>query len=89
MTKGEYEKIQKSLNKGKSKGLSRLLNILWDYERLTAKQIREEIGIEHVAEGVRKLRHDYGVPIDTRYVTGTNRYGEPVRYGEYSIQRRR
>lgn len=89
MTKKEYTATRNKLVKQKSKGLVRLLDYLWEHEKSTAKQIRKDIGIEQVAEGVRKLRHNHNVPVEMEFVTGQNRYGEPVRYGEYSIERRR
>lgn len=89
MTKKEYLKVRSRLDKSKTKGLVRLLDYLWENEKSTAKQIREDIGMEQVAEGVRKLRSNHHVPVEMEMVSGQNRYGEPVRYGEYSIQRRR
>lgn len=89
MTKKEYLKVRSGLDKSKKKGLVRLLDYLWENEKSTARQIRKDIGMEQVAEGVRKLRHNHHVPVEMEMVSGQNRYGEPVRYGEYSIQRRR
>lgn len=89
MTKKEYLKVRSGLDKSKKKGLVRLLDYLWENEKSTARQIRKDIGMEQVAEGVRKLRRNHNVPVEMEMVSGQNRYGEPVRYGEYSIQRRR
>lgn len=89
MTKKEYTKIRTKLDRQKSKGLVRLLDYIWEHERSTTNQIRNDIGTSQVAEGVRKLRRNHNVPIEMEMVSGENRYGEPVRYGEYFIQRRR
>lgn len=89
MTKKEYMAVRKQLDRQKTKGLVRLLDYIWEHERSTTNQIRDDIGTSQVAEGVRKLRKNYNVPIEMEYASGENKYGEPVRYGEYFIQRRR
>ena len=89
MTKKEYTKKRNELKKNpRSQGLVRLLDYLWNHEKATRIDGFTELGIANFPEAVRKLRrHD--IPVEMEMVSGVNRYGEAVRYGEYSIPRRR
>lgn len=89
MTKKEYTKKRNELKKNpQAQGLVRLLDYLWNNEKATRVDGFTELGIANLPEAVRKLRrHD--IPVEMEMVSGTNRYGESVRYGEYSISRRR
>lgn len=89
MTKKEYTKKRNELKKTKqTASLLRLLDYLWNNEFATRADGFTELGIANMPEAVRKLRrHD--VPVETEMVASTNRYGEPVKYGQYFIARRR
>lgn len=89
MTKREYTKKRNELKRQPmAQGLVRLLDYLWTHEKVTRIDGFTELGIANFPEAVRKLRK-HGVPVEMEMVSGINRYGEAVRYGEYSITRRR
>lgn len=92
MTRKEYMAVRNKMTKeekGKAKQCIRLLDYLWSHEKMTRNEGMTELGIANVPEVVRKLRANYGVPIETVMCSGLNRYDDDVRYGEYSIARRR
>lgn len=92
MTKKEYKEIREKMTKekgGKPKQCILLLDYLWNHDYITRNMGMTELGIANVPEIVRRLRDDYNVPVDMTWVTGMNRYDDNVRYGEYSIARRR
>ena len=89
MTKKEYTKKRNELMRNRQgSGLVRLLDYLWDNEKMTRIDGFNELGIANLPEAVRKLRK-HGVDVEMEMVSGTNRYGQTCNYGEYSIARRR
>lgn len=89
MTKKEYTKKRNELMRNRQgSGLVRLLDYLWDNEKMTRIDGFNELGIANLPEAVRKLRR-HGVDVEMEMVSGLNRYGQACNYGEYSIARRR
>lgn len=89
MTKKEYINARKKMESDKAKQCLRAIDYLWAHECMTRNQGMIELGIANVPEVIRKLRVNYSVPVETRMTSGLNRYDDNVRYGEYSIARRR
>ena len=63
---------------------SRILKYFKSGHSLTSKEAFELFGITRLSARIKELR-ELGYNITTIMVDGTNRYGEPVRYGLYKL----
>lgn len=62
----------------------RIIRHLQDVGSLTQTEAFMEYGIGRLSSRICELRAA-GYPIKSEYVTGENRYGEPVSYVRYSL----
>lgn len=62
----------------------RVIRHMEDYGSITSAEAIAEYGIFRLASRISDLRR-IGVPIEKKTVKGKNRYGEPIRFAQYSL----
>lgn len=64
----------------------KIVRHMQDYGEITTMEAIQEYGIMRLASRISDLKRE-GVPITRRMVKGINRYGEPVCYAAYSLEK--
>ena len=64
----------------------RIVKYMQDYGTITPMEAFSDLGITKLATRVSELRRE-GVKINKEPVERKNRYGEPVRYMQYSLEK--
>ena len=62
----------------------RVVEYMKNNNGITSQDAFRELGITRLSARIKELR-DIGYDISTIMVDGTNRFGEPVRYGLYRL----
>ena len=62
----------------------RIIDYMKSHKGITSMDAFTDLGITRLSARIKELR-DLGYDISTIMVDGTNRYGEPVRYGLYRL----
>lgn len=62
----------------------RILRYIKEFGSITAAQAFNDLGVSQLATRIFELNKS-GYEIQSRFVTGKNRYGEPVKYKEYYL----
>ena len=62
----------------------RIIEYMKKHKRITSQDAYKDLGITRLSARIKELR-DTGYNISTIMVEGTNRFGEPVRYGSYRL----
>lgn len=62
----------------------RIIDYMGKHEGITSQDAFMEFGITRLSARIKELR-ELGFNISTIMVDGTNRFGEPVRYGLYKL----
>ena len=62
----------------------RILDYMKEHKGITSQDAFKELGITRLSARIKELR-ELGYNISTVMVDGTNRFGEPVRYGLYRL----
>ena len=62
----------------------RILDYMRTHNGITSQDAFRELGITRLSARIKDLR-ELGYNISTIMVDGTNRYGEPIRYGLYKL----
>ena len=63
---------------------SRIIKYMKKHKGITSQDAFRELGITRLSARIKELR-EMGYNISTIMVDGTNRFGEPVRYGLYRL----
>lgn len=63
----------------------RILEYIQKFGTINLLQAFADCACSRLAARVWDLRHQRHIPIETRMVTGKNRWGETIRYAEYSV----
>lgn len=63
----------------------RILRYIKEFGSITAAQAFNDLGVSQLATRIFELNKS-GYEIQSRFVTGKNRYGEPVKYKEYFLR---
>lgn len=63
----------------------RVLKYMHDFGSITHLQAVADLGVQRLAARVSDLKAA-GYQINSRWVKGKNRYGEPTRFVEYSLE---
>lgn len=64
---------------------NRILKYLQDFNTITSAQAMSDLGVYRLSARISELKSQ-GYAIRTRTITETNRYGEKVRFAEYSLE---
>lgn len=64
---------------------SRILDYMKEFGSITQLEALRDLGIMRLASRISDLR-DKQYPIRKRMVNGINRWGEPTRFAEYSLE---
>lgn len=67
------------------KQTERIREYIEEFGSINPLQALSDLGVMRLAARISDLREE-GVPIEATLVTGKNRYGETVRYSEYTIK---
>ena len=62
----------------------RIIEYMKQHNGITSQDAFTHLGITRLSARIKELR-ELGYDISTIMVDGTNRYGEPVRYGLYKL----
>lgn len=62
----------------------RIIAYMKKHRGITSQDAFKDLGITRLSARIKELR-DSGYNISTIMVDGTNRYGEPIRYGLYKL----
>lgn len=62
----------------------RIIEYMKKHKGITSQDAFKELGITRLSARIKELR-DLGYDISTIMIDGTNRYGEPVRFGLYKL----
>lgn len=62
----------------------RIIEYMKKHKGITSQDAFKELGITRLSARIKELR-ELGYNISTVMVDGTNRFGEPVRYGLYKL----
>lgn len=62
----------------------RIISYMKKHRGITSQDAFKDLGITRLSARIKELR-DSGYNISTIMVDGTNRYGEPIRYGLYKL----
>lgn len=62
----------------------RILRYIKEFGSITAAQAFNDLSVSQLATRIFELKAS-GYDIQSRFVTGKNRYGEPVKYKEYYL----
>ena len=63
---------------------SRIIEYMKQHNGITSQDAFRELGITRLSARIKELR-EFGYNISTIMVDGTNRFGEPVRFGLYKL----
>ena len=63
----------------------RIIKYMKKHKGITSQDAYKDLGITRLSARIKELR-EAGYNISTIMVDGTNRYGEPVRYGLYRLE---
>ena len=63
----------------------RVMKYMRDFGSISSLDAFKDLGVTRLAAVVHTLRHKNGHVINMVTETSKNRYGDPVRYGRYSI----
>ena len=62
----------------------RIIKYMQKHKGITSQDAFRELGITRLSARIKELR-ELGYNISTIMIDGTNRYGEPIRYGLYKL----
>lgn len=62
----------------------RIIEYMRKHKGITSQDAFRDLGITRLSARIKELR-ELGYNISTIMIDGTNRYGEPVRYGLYKL----
>ena len=62
----------------------RIIEYMRKHKGITSQDAFKELGITRLSARIKELR-ELGYNISTVMIDGTNRFGEPVRYGLYKL----
>ena len=63
---------------------SRIIEYMKQHNGISSQDAFRELGITRLSARIKELR-EFGYNISTIMVDGTNRFGEPVRFGLYKL----
>lgn len=63
---------------------TRIIEYMRKHKGITSQDAFRDLGITRLSARIKELR-ELGYNISTIMIDGTNRYGEPVRYGLYKL----
>ena len=63
---------------------TRIIEYMLTHKGITSQDAFKDLGITTLSARIKELR-ELGYNISTIMVDGTNRYGEPIRYGLYKL----
>lgn len=63
----------------------RILEYMQTHKGITSQDAFKHLGITRLSARIKELRES-GYNISTIMIEGTNKYGEPVRYGLYRLE---
>ncbi len=63
----------------------RLIKHLYAHGKITSLQAINLYGITRLSARIWELRHNEGMEITNRHVSGKNRYGEKINWDEYIL----
>ena len=65
-------------------GKVRIIKYMQKHKGITSQDAFRDLGITRLSARIKELR-ELGYNISTIMIDGTNRFGEPVRYGLYKL----
>ena len=70
---------------GKVKQTEKVLRYIEEFGSITSLQAMTDLGVMRLASRITDLKQS-GYDIQSRFIYGENRYGEPIKFKEYYIE---